>query len=328
MSQFNSFVKVSLLPSGFLSLPEHFFCADQHDKTIRNTVPSMSFLLQHPSSGHKIVFDLGMRRDPDAYPPSIQPHLKTRQPLFTVPDVSDSLRAGGLDPSGIDIVVLSHVHYDHVGTPSDFTRAKFIVGHGTRHLLKHGMTYHSAAKFEEGLLPKDRTIELPGQANMPNYERPVENDFPPTEGLELLVPGVEHQWRELEPFANAIDIYGDGLIYIIDSPGHISGHLNLMAKVGEGQWVYLAGDACHHSKILDGKTAMATWFENGQHVCIHVDKPLAEDTVRRIRKLKELGFSGSGTVKVVLAHDLLFFREHQYAIWPRALGDSMQLNRL
>lgn len=155
---------VSLLPSGFLTLPEHFFCADQHDKSIRNLVPSMSFLIQHPSSGKKIVFDLGIRKNLDDYPADIQPHLRTRQPLHTVPDVCDSLRKGGLYPSDIDTVILSHVHYDHVGDPKAFMSARFVVGYGTRHLLQHGMNYHSAAKFEKGLLPPRRTIELPDQS--------------------------------------------------------------------------------------------------------------------------------------------------------------------
>ena len=117
------FVKLSLLPAGSLTLPEHFFCADQLDKNVRNSVPSMSFLLQHPPSGRKVVFDLGMRKILQDYPEEIQPHIATRRPISTEPDASDSLRRGGLEPSCIDAVVLSHVHYDHVGTPKDFPQA-------------------------------------------------------------------------------------------------------------------------------------------------------------------------------------------------------------
>ena len=151
-------VRISALEAGKLTLPEHFFCADQHDKNVRNP---MSFLINPSPSGKRIVFDLGMRRDLAKYPPGIQPHLQTRQPIFTTPDVSDSLRAGGSDPKDIDAVVLRHVHYDHVGAPGDFTRALFIVGPGTRQFLLHGMKYHSAAHFEKDLLPVEPSIELP-----------------------------------------------------------------------------------------------------------------------------------------------------------------------
>lgn len=313
-----SYVEVSVLPSGGLTLPEHFFCADQHDRSVRTLVPSMSFLLFHPRSGKRLVFDLGMRKDLAAYPKSLKPHLETRVPIDASSDVSESLLQGGLEPSEIDAVILSHVHYDHVGTPSDFTKAQFIVGHGTRHILQHGMNYHSASHFEADLLPPDRIIELPVQSILPKYARSVENELPPTKTLDSFISGAEHAWRSLGPFENAVDIFGDGLIYIIDSPGHLPGHLNVVARVSEDQWVYLAGDACHHSRILDGETEMATWKENGMVVCIHADRELAFKTVGKIKEARSNGLLGK-KVEVVLAHDGKWYENHRYAIWPRKL---------
>ncbi|CAI4215833.1 unnamed protein product [Parascedosporium putredinis] len=239
-----------------------------------------------------IVFDLGIRRNLDEYPADIQPHLQTRQPIHTVPDASESLRNGGLEPSDVDIVVLSHVHYDHVGDPREFTSAQFMVGYGTRHLLQHGMKYHSAAKFEKDLLPPDRTIELPEPEQKRSHAKPIENSCLPTHGLDTLIRGIQHRWKAFGPFPNAMDLFGDGSIYIVDSPGHLPGHLNLLARIGDASWVYLAGDACHHPRILHGETGMATWMENDMHVCIHSDKSLAEDTVQRIAKLMREGIRG------------------------------------
>lgn len=311
-----AYVRASLLPAGFLTLPEHFFCADQLDKNVRNLVPSMSFLLQHIPTGTNIVFDLGLRRDLGAYPSNIQPHLQTRQPIQTTPDACESLLRGGLDLAQIDAVILSHMHYDHVGTPSSFTKAKFVVGYGTHHILQNGMNYHSAAHFEKDLLPDDRTIELPAQKNMPLFTNPVDikSRFAQS-SLSSVFPGSKNEWTSLYPFENAIDLFGDGCLYIVDSPGHLLGHINVLARVGNDRWLYLAGDACHHSRILNGDTEMAEWEENGQHVCIHADKNLASATLRRIQKLKTHGFQG-GTVEVVLAHDAQWYHNNQQAIFP------------
>ena len=209
-------VRISALDAGKLTLPEQFFCADQHDKNVRNTVPSMSFLIIHPPSGKLIVFDLGMRRDLAKYPPEIQPHLQSRQPICTTPDVSDSLRAGGLDSKDKDAVVLSHVHYDHVGTPGDFTRALFIVGPGTRQLLLHGMKYRSAAHFEKDILPVERSIELPESGHAGGQG--VKGKRFDAIRLESFV-GTAAEWQPLAPFENGIDLFGDGCVYIVNSPG-------------------------------------------------------------------------------------------------------------
>jgi hypothetical protein len=70
-------------------------------------------LIQHhnveSSKTTRIVFDLGLRRDIERYAPPIQKHIKTRQPMVTLPDVVESLAKGGLTPNDINYVLYSHV---------------------------------------------------------------------------------------------------------------------------------------------------------------------------------------------------------------------------
>jgi hypothetical protein len=111
-----TYVTISALESGQLTLPERLFVTDA-DPEKRATVPSLSFLIRHPSPGPRggnstnLVFDLGVKRDVTKYMPAMQTHISNRQPTIHHPDTADSLRAGGLDPAkDIDIVMLSHVH--------------------------------------------------------------------------------------------------------------------------------------------------------------------------------------------------------------------------
>lgn len=105
-------VEVYALEAGHFSLPERFF-VHPASETARRTVPSLCFLIVHRDQETdrqtRIVFDLGLRRDLNRYPPPIQRHVETRQPMITLPDVTASLAAGGLTPDDIDYVMYSHV---------------------------------------------------------------------------------------------------------------------------------------------------------------------------------------------------------------------------
>lgn len=99
-----------------LTLPERNFITNA-DPNKRTTVPSLCFLIRHSGQDGKqtnLVFDLGLKKRLDGYAPAQQHHITQRQPVIVEPDTADSLRAGGLDPAkDVDVVVLSHVHWDH-----------------------------------------------------------------------------------------------------------------------------------------------------------------------------------------------------------------------
>lgn len=80
-------------------------------------MPSLCFLVRHKSkSGNatNVVFDLGLKKQLHGYAPAQQHHITQRQPVSVEPDTADSLRSGGINPANdIDVVILSHVHWDH-----------------------------------------------------------------------------------------------------------------------------------------------------------------------------------------------------------------------
>ncbi|RWQ93716.1 beta-lactamase-like protein [Paecilomyces variotii] len=289
-------VDVHVLLAGHLTLPEKYFVHPASD-TARRTVPSLSFLIQHQHPVSKkltrIVFDLGLRRNTDRYPDPIRRHIATRQPLTTDPDVVKSLAAAGVTPNDIDYVIYSHVHWDHIGEPRDFPRSIFIVGNKTMSLL-HGKpdTLHgSHSFFERDLLPQDRTIEL----SDPN----ITSTQTPNQDIPIGEPDFRQPWTTHPDLGSVIDLFKDGSLYIVDAPGHLPGHINLLAKTAPGRYVYLAGDACHDRRIMRRQKDIGEWHDLEGHLCcMHADKKVAEETIGRIRELERKG------VEIIFAHDV------------------------
>ncbi|KAK5655098.1 hypothetical protein OQA88_5997 [Cercophora sp. LCS_1] len=321
-----AFVRVSALDAGHLTLPERLFVTDA-DPDKRATVPSLSFLIQHPSLSPtspdrrtNIIFDLGVKRDLNGYTPSQRAHIAQRQPVIVTPDCADGLRNGNLDPTtSIDYVILSHVHWDHVGTPSDFPNSTFAVGSGTLDLLKNGAgPLYPADLFNDDELPSDRTVEFP----------PVDDGFSgpkhtatPGDTKAVLPPAAEQwKWDELGAFPHALDLFGDGSVWVIDSPGHLYGHVNLLVKTGETKFVYLGGDCCHDPRILSQEKGIALYEDGrGGMRSVHVDTEVASCTLGRIRQFVKEKEEEGYEVEVVMAHDGVWREGNKGRFWPGCL---------
>ncbi|KAJ9137990.1 N-acyl homoserine lactonase [Coniochaeta hoffmannii] len=329
------YVTVSALDAGHLTLPESLFVTDA-DPSKRATVPSLAFLIQHPSSPRgrpdsnttNLVFDLGIKRNLKNYAPSQEAHIANRQPVITDPDCAASLRAGGLDPAAeVDVVVLSHVHWDHVGTASDFPRAAFVVGSGTLDLLRNGAgPLYPADIFNDDEIPPSRTVELPPvrdrSPDVSNgvYVEPRHTPAPATASSLVPTSARDWAWRPLAAFPAALDFFGDGSFWIVDSPGHLYGHVNALARVGPGKYVYLGGDCCHDPRILRGEKGIALYDDGrGGKRSVHVHTGVARRTLDWIDEFvrrKRLEGEEEVDVEVVVAHDGEWREKNRGRFWP------------
>lgn len=214
-----AYCEVSALDGGFLNLPDHLLVSTAKPGE-KHLVPSLAFLLTHATTRARLLFDLGM--DPEHERTEVykaRPHIGIIHKPDPPVDVVSSLAKGGLQPNEVTHICLSHVHWDHVGDPRLFRKAEFIVGAEARKLFEPGFPTDPKSAFPEELLPADRTKFI--DAN---------ND----------------DWKSIGPFPHALDYFGDGSLYIIDSPGHLPGHLNILARTSaDGGWIYLAGDSAH-----------------------------------------------------------------------------------
>lgn len=329
-------VTISALHSGALTLPSHRFITPT-SPSARRTVPSLSFLIQHPAPDTaadddnppptRLLFDLGLRKPLSAYPSPIRKLIETRHPTSSDHDVVQSLARGRLSPDDVDWVILSHVHWDHIGTPSLFSKSTFVVGAGSIRLLQEGSDQASRGgheHFEADLLPKDRVVQLPAA---PTLDSPITTNGAThhrtsreeEEGANRSSASPQgFRWRPLAHFPRAIDFFQDGSLYIIDAPGHLPGHLNILARIGREKWIYLAGDACHDRRILTGEVAIATWEDaEGKVCCVHRDVSEAKETLERIRVVGRT----DEEVEVVLAHDVDWAeaKDNEARFWPGVL---------
>lgn len=318
------YVTVSALDGGHLTLPERLFITDA-DAEKRTTVPSLSFLIQHPSPSParggnvtRLIFDLGVKRNLDGYTKAQRAHISQRQPVIVEPDCAASLKP--LDPArDIDFVILSHIHWDHVGTPSDFSHVTFAVGSGTLDILRNGAgPLYPVDLFNHDELPTNRTVEFPP---VPTSGGDNPKHTPTAEDTDAVLPAAAATWtwRPRAGFPAVLDFFGDGSVYIVDSPGHLYGHVNLLVRVGERRYIYLGGDCCHDPRILSGERGIALYDDGrGGTRSVHVNTGVAEQTLDQIREFVRHGTMGDEEIEieVVVAHDLAWSKGNRHRFWP------------
>ncbi|KAH0841831.1 hypothetical protein FOPE_06906 [Fonsecaea pedrosoi] len=214
-------------------------------------VPSWSFLIETTVSGktRKVLFDLGVPKDVYAMPPVVSGRLKTFGWKVEVPKTTAEVlvesagsEGGGLRLEDIEAVVWSHWHWDHQGDVQPFPpTTDLIVGPG----------------FSKAFLP----------AYPAGPQSPIrQTDLEPQGSLyrKLLNPsstGSGRRLREID-FDNtptvqvgqirALDYFGDGSFYLLDTPGHAIGHLGGLVRTTSNPdtFAFLGGDLTHHGGEL------------------------------------------------------------------------------
>jgi glyoxylase-like metal-dependent hydrolase (beta-lactamase superfamily II) len=185
-------------------------------------------------------------------------------------DPTDILSRGPVSPSSIHSVVFSHLHFDHIGDCTKFPDAAMIAGPGSKAANGEGWPVNPKSPFSSALVQHPKYHEL-------SFE-------------------VE-KWLPLGPFDRAYDFFGDGSFYLIDTPGHMPGHLGGLALTGLDEWVFFGGDCCHHRSLLVGSRPMSV-TSGPMGRCFHSNPQVAGETLEKIRTLEKLG-----KVFVALAHD-------------------------
>jgi glyoxylase-like metal-dependent hydrolase (beta-lactamase superfamily II) len=189
-------------------------------------IPAPVFLVRHPSAG-AILVDTGLHPSIATDAEENFGRLPTR---FGKPkvepdgDAPAQLRKRGLDPGEVPVVVMTHLHIDHTSAISEFPSSTFVVSevewqeatHGSQPTLNGYRRIHLDFAFDY------RTIDF-DRGGIDSYAT----------------------------FGRTFDLFGDGSIRLAYTPGHSAGHLSVIARLRDTDFV-IGGDAAYTVAQLDG----------------------------------------------------------------------------
>lgn len=211
--------------------------------------PVLSWLIEHPDG--LVLFDTGMHIDLQTSFDRIGEHTaETITPDFSPgEELTARLATRGIRPGDIDRIVLSHLHFDHVGGNEEIPDARVVVqrdewesGHDQR-LIDHGV--YNPDDYDHG------------------------HDVDQIEG--------EH------------DVFGDGKIRCLPTPGHTRGHQSLRLELESGP-VVLTGDCVYLEHMLDDMVVPQMGSERAQAV--------QRESMQYLAGLRDQG------CKLIFGHDM------------------------
>jgi glyoxylase-like metal-dependent hydrolase (beta-lactamase superfamily II) len=128
--------------------------------------------------------------------------------------IVDQLGKLELKPENIKFVGISHYHGDHIGQIASFPRSTLLIGKGDWEALT------DPAKKQEAANPKNFTAWISGGSTV-------------------------------EPLPGDKDVFGDGSVVVLNTPGHTPGHHSLLVRLREMGPVLITGDAAHFHENYD-----------------------------------------------------------------------------
>jgi glyoxylase-like metal-dependent hydrolase (beta-lactamase superfamily II) len=195
------------------------------------SVPCPAFLIRHPSAG-AILVDTGLH-------PSIATDdsenfgglgARIANPsLEAGEDVPAQLRKRALDPGEVPVVVMTHLHLDHASAISEFPQSAFVISEveweaatvGPKPLLNGYRRQHFDYAFDY------RTVDF-GRGGVDSYAS----------------------------FGRTWDLFGDGSIRLAFTPGHSAGHMSVICRLGQRDFV-IGGDTTYTAGQLAGTAPLA-----------------------------------------------------------------------
>ena len=187
-------MKLHPLTCGWLTGPRGGFLEGE---TGALRVPVLAWLLEHPKG--TLLFDAGMHPDVAQDPAARLGRLADvfQSEFASEETVGARLRERGVDPGRVDLLVNSHLHFDHAGGNAEIPDARLVV---------------QRREWEAGADP-----DLARSNGFASHDYDL--------GHELELVDGEH------------DVFGDGSVVCIPTHGHTPGHQSLRVRLEAGEFV-------------------------------------------------------------------------------------------
>jgi N-acyl homoserine lactone hydrolase len=186
-------------------------------------IPVPVFLVDHPTAG-LILVDTGFHA-------TVQDDARTslgRRQAWILPahqepgeSAPEQLKALGIDPDDITTIVMTHLHNDHASGAVQFPKATFVVDKTEWEAARNGgfAGGYRQAHYDH---PFDwRTVDFDGPHATPH-----------------------------EGFERTIDLFGDGSLRLLSTPGHTLGHQSILLRLKDGD-LLLTADAAYTRRTID-----------------------------------------------------------------------------
>jgi N-acyl homoserine lactone hydrolase len=185
-------------------------------------VPVPCFLVEHPGAG-PILVDTGLHPSvavkPKANLGRLPPLVFKNLRMDPEQAARAQLRARGIHD--VAVVVMTHLHVDHASAISEFPEATFVVSEAEWKAATTKGQLHAYVRRQFDHAFDYRVLDFEG-------------------------PDVE----SFAGFGRSLDLFGDGTVRCVYTPGHTLGHLSVVLRLRERE-VLLTGDAIYLLRNLD-----------------------------------------------------------------------------
>jgi N-acyl homoserine lactone hydrolase len=179
-------------------------------------IPVPAFLVEHPTAG-PLLIDAGLHPDAGV---DWRKEMGRFSEVRMEPEqaVRTQLVARGVEPNDISHVVMTHLHTDHASGVREFPDATFLV---TRDEWDAAVKGGATKGYERHHFDEDFDWRLLDYAGADSYAT----------------------------FGRSIDLFGDGSVRVVSTPGHSLGHQSVVLRLRERE-ALLVGDAAYDRETI------------------------------------------------------------------------------